>query len=412
MRPPVLNHARTGESVPNGSTIASSATLSANLKRRLSLSLSLSPSLNLTPRANISRVGLRRHSLIKPMPDGVSRLPTLCVRQVPVYGDLVLAPMAGFSDVPFRTICREFGSAMSYTEFASVEGITWDAERTRRILAYREFERPVVFQIFGADEDALVTCAQKIEAWGPDIIDINLGCPSHKISGRGAGAGLLRDPNKIARIFARLSKAVRVPVTAKIRLGWDHASRNYLDVARILEDNGAALIAVHGRTRMQNYSEPADWDAIARVKQLVKIPVLGNGGVRCAADIDRMKCHTGCDGVMIGQGAMGNPWIFQRRDFGDVPFADKAAVFRRHLAAMAEFYGEEKGVVLFRKHAVRYLRGVPHSAQMRIALLTRQSLAEVMRALDAFELYVCAVEAGERQDQLNARRLENVLIEN
>jgi len=319
--------------------------------------------------------------------------PVFCVRDVPVCGDLILAPMAGFSDLPFRMICRECGSAMSYTEFASVEGILWDSKRTRLILAYREVERPVTFQIFGVDEEALVKSAQIVEAWGPDIIDINLGCSTPKISGRGAGAGLLRDPAKIGRIFSRLSHTLRVPVTAKIRLGWDDRSRNHVEVAHILEDNGAALIAVHGRTRQQNYSHPADWDAIAEVKQAVRVPVIGNGDVRCVADIERMKRQTGCDGVMIGQGAMGHPWIFQRRDFDDVPFAEKAAMVRRHLAAMVELYGEEKGVVLFRKHAVRYVRGVRDSAQVRRQLLTRDTAAEVSQALDAFEAHVSRLTA-------------------
>jgi nifR3 family TIM-barrel protein len=320
------------------------------------------------------------------MPEVAARpTPTFCVRDVPIHGDLILAPMAGFSDVPYRTICREHGSAMSYTEFASVEGILWDSRRSKIILAYREQERPVTFQIFGADEEALVKSAQIVQEWGPDIIDINLGCSTPRISGRGAGAGLLREPIKIGRIFARLVSVLRVPVTAKIRLGWDDSSRNYIEVAHILEDNGAALIAVHGRTRAQNYSQPADWDAIAQVKQAVKIPVVGNGGVRCVADIERIKRQTGCDGVMIGQGAMGHPWIFQRRDFHVVPFADKLATVRRHLAAMVEFYGEEKGVILFRKHAVRYLRGVRDSAQLRHHLLTRDTAAEVLEALAAFE---------------------------
>jgi nifR3 family TIM-barrel protein len=206
---------------------------------------------------------------------------------------------------------------------------------------------------------------------------------------------LLRDPAKIGRIFARLTQAVRVPVTAKIRLGWTADARNHLEVAHILEDNGAALIAVHGRTRDQNYGHPADWDAIGEVKRAVKVPVIGNGDVRRAADIERMKRHTGCDAVMIGQGAMGNPWIFQRRDFETVPFADKMAVLRRHLAAMVEFYGEEKGVVLFRKHAVRYLRCAHDSAQMRSWVLTRETQAEVLQAVAEFEAHVGRVTEDE-----------------
>jgi len=339
----------------------------------------------------------------------VSPTPTFFVRDVPVYGDVILAPMAGFSDVPYRAICREHGSAMSYTEFVSVEGVIWKSKRTRRLLAFVPSERPVTFQIFGADEDQIVTSCQRIEEWGPDIIDVNLGCSTPNVAGRGAGAGLLRDPAKIGRMFARLSRLLRVPVTAKIRLGWDEGSRNYLQVAHILEDNGASLIAVHGRTRMQNYSHPADWDAIAEVKQAVKLPVIGNGDVKRVADIDRIKQQTGCDGVMIAQGAMGHPWIFQRRDREEVPFLEKTAMMRRHLMAMVDFYGEETGVVLFRKHAVRYLRGTPDVTQLRILLLTRARVVEVMQAIDAYEAHVCEFESGVWQDEPGNWKLEQTL---
>ncbi len=314
--------------------------------------------------------------------------PVFFVRDVPVYGDLVLAPMAGFSDVPYRLICREYGSAMSYTEFASIEGAIGKSRRTRQILEYRPAERPVTFQIFGVDEDRIAASCRLIEEWGPDIIDVNLGCSTPQVSGRGAGAGLLRDPLKIGRLFARLSHTLRVPVTAKIRLGWDEGSRNYIEVAHVLEENGASLIAVHGRTRAQNYGQPADWDAIAQVKQTVHIPVLGNGDIQRVADIERMKRQTGCDGVMIGRAAMGNPWIFQRRDWEQVPFPEKAAVMRRHLADMVEFYGESTGVVLFRKHIVRYLRGLYDVTTMRNRMLTCGSMAEVLETLDLIEASV------------------------
>jgi nifR3 family TIM-barrel protein len=364
-----------------------------------------------TARAAIAHLNLT-NSTMRPLPEtSAPPIPAFCVRDVPVQGDLILAPMAGFSDVPYRSICREYGSAMSYTEFASVEGVVWHSQRTRRILNYLPAERPVTFQIFGADEDALVASAQRIEEWGPDIIDVNLGCSTPKVSGRGAGAGLLREPAKIGRLFARLSDALHVPVTAKIRLGWDDDSRNYLEVARVLEDNGASLIAVHGRTRAQDYADPVDWDAIAEVKQSVKIPVLGNGGVMCAADIERIKRHTGCDGVMIGHGAMGHPWIFQRRDRDEIPFTEKTAMMRRHLMAMVDYYGEATGVVLFRKHAVRYLRGTPNITQLRIALLTHSRSLEVMQAIDAYEAHVCAVEAGEWQPRLDTWKLENCWLE-
>ncbi len=229
-----------------------------------------------------------------------------------------------------------------------------------------------------------MACAQKIERLGPGIIDLNMGCSVSGVSGRGAGAGLLREPQKIGRIFNRMSKAVRVPVTGKIRLGWDAKSRNYIEVARILEDNGASLIAVHGRTKEQAYKGTADWDAIAEVKQAVKIPVIGNGDVKTVADIARIKAHTGCDGVMIGRAAIGNPWIFQRKDRSQVTVEDVIALLKRHLRAMIEYYGDH-GLILFRKHAVKYMQGLPHVAALRAQLVTCESVSAFHDLVDAFQ---------------------------
>ena len=307
------------------------------------------------------------------------------VRDIPVYGDLILSPMDGFSDLPYRLICREYGSAMSYTEFTSCEAILRDARPALRQLDYDPSEKPQLsFQIFDSDEDRIVACAQKIEALGPGIIDLNMGCSVSSVSGRGAGAGLLRDPQKVARIFSRLSKAVRVPVTAKIRLGWDARSRNYLEIARILEDNGASLIAVHGRTKEQGYKGVADWDAIAEVKQAVKIPVIGNGDVKTVADIARIKAHTGCDGVMIGRAAIGNPWIFQRKDRHQVTVEEVIALLKRHLRAMLDYYGPH-GLILFRKHAVKYMYGMPHVAALRAQLVTCESVEGFHQLVDDFQ---------------------------
>jgi nifR3 family TIM-barrel protein len=300
----------------------------------------------------------------------VMKAPAFYVRDVPVYGDLILSPMAGFSDKPFRQICREYGSAMSYTEFVPAEAIMFGVKKTLRMLEFDPAERPVVFQFFGSDEDKLVEAAKQLESFGPDIVDLNMGCSVKNVSGRGAGAGLLRDPAKIGRIFARLTRAVSVPVTGKIRLGWDDDSRNYREVAHVLDDSGASLIAVHGRTKMQRYQGQADWDAIAEVKQTVNIPVVGNGDVRTVADIERIKRHTGCDAVMIGRAAIGNPWIFQRRDRAEVGFADQAAIVRRHLALMLDFYGRERGLILFRKHVVKYVKYVHGASDLHLRMVT------------------------------------------
>jgi nifR3 family TIM-barrel protein len=311
--------------------------------------------------------------------------PTFLVGNISVYGDVVLSPMAGFSDKPYRLICREYGSAMSYTEFVSAIGILHGNERTRQMLAFDSRESPMVFQIFGSDEKVLVDAALKIEQLGPDIIDLNMGCSVRKVAGRGSGAALLREPAKVGRIFRRLTRALTVPVTAKIRLGWDEASLNYLEVARVLEENGASLIAVHGRTKEQAYRGAANWEAIAEIKSAVNIPVIGNGDVVYAADIERMKQYTGCDAVMIARAAIGNPWIFQGKDIHQVTLPEKVQLIYRHLALMLDFYGEERGLVLFRKHVVKYVRGLSHSSRLKPRLLSCTRPEEFVALMNEYE---------------------------
>jgi len=319
--------------------------------------------------------------------------PTFFIREIPVYGDLILSPMAGFSDKPFRAICRELGSALSYTEFVSADGLAHNNPKSWQYFTYDEAERPIAFQLFDHDVDRLVTqCQRVVDRLQPDTIDINMGCSVNKVSQKGAGAGLLRTPHKIAEIFKRLSKALPVPVTGKIRLGWDDQSLNYLEVAHILEDNGASAIAVHGRTKVQAYHGEADWQPIAEIKAAVKIPVIGNGDVRVVADIDRIKAQTGCDAVMIGRAAIGNPWIFQRKNFADVTFAERAALIRQHLAAMIDYYGPRLGIMLFRKHVVKYIKGVPYAADVRLALLTCNTADEF---IDLFSQWEERYERGE-----------------
>ena len=274
------------------------------------------------------------------------------------FGDVLLAPMDGYSDLPFRSVCRELGSAASYTEFINAIDVV---QRNRRVMgrvakrvAFLPAERPVGFQLFDNDPDRLLSAARILMEHQPDFIDINLGCSDRSVSGRGAGAGLLRTPERIAEIFQKLTAHLPVPVTAKMRLGWDEDSRNYLEVAKIVEDNGGALLAVHARTKRQGYGGQADWPAIGEICQAVSIPVIGNGDVRQPADIDRLKAVTGCQAVMIGRAAVGNPWIFQRLPREDVPREEVLRVMRRHLERSLQFYGE-RGLVLFRKHASRYL---------------------------------------------------------
>jgi len=322
--------------------------------------------------------------------------PAFFVRDLPIHGTASLSPMDGFSDLPFRLICRELGSAMSYTEFVNVEELAATKRRDARCWRKLEFdprvERPMTFQIYGHDVDRIVRVALRLQENqpAPDIIDINLGCYVKSISERGAGAGMLRCPDKLETLFARLSRALRLPVTGKIRLGWDEASRNHVANAKRLEDNGASLIAVHGRTRAQGYGGNADWDAIAEVKQAVRIPVIGNGDVKRVADIARMRTHTGCDGVMIGRAAIGNPWIFAGKDREQVTLEEKIALMRRHLALNLEFYGPKLGLVLFRKHAARYLHGLPNEAELRVLLLTASTVEEFDRLIEDMLLPITA----------------------
>jgi nifR3 family TIM-barrel protein len=259
-----------------------------------------------------------------------------------------------------------------------------DNPRTLQALFFAPTERPVAIQIFGGDEDEIDQAARQVEQLGADIVDVNLGCSAPKVIKRGAGAGLLKEPAKIGRIVARLTRAVAIPVTAKIRLGWDADSRNYMEIAHILQDSGAALVAVHGRLQSQNYDACANWDAIAHVKQALHIPVIGNGDVRTVADIERIKRHTSCDGVMIGRAAIGNPWIFQRRDLAQVSLEERFAMVYRHLDLMTTFYGADRAPLLFRKHALKYLRGLPNVAALRANVLARTHPQEIVDAIRGY----------------------------
>jgi tRNA-dihydrouridine synthase B len=306
---------------------------------------------------------------IRPINPSPASSPTFHVGDVPVYGDAMLAPMDGFSDWPFRSLCSALGSAMSYTEFVRAEFIVRAFEHMLPRFTYEQAERPVIFQIYGDDPDEILKAALRVQELSPDIIDINLGCPAKTVANRGAGVGLMRTPLKVARIFRDLSAALAVPLTGKIRLGWEDC-RSYTLIARIIEENGGAAIAVHGRTKEQGYRGLADWDAIAEVKAAVKIPVIGNGDVKSAEDIDRMKSHTGCEAVMIGRAAVGNPWIFSRLDRAQVTNGMLHQMVRQHLERNVAFYGPHKGLILFRKHAMQYLKlqHLPRATRTQIIL--------------------------------------------
>ncbi|GAB4580274.1 MAG: tRNA dihydrouridine synthase DusB [Anaerolineales bacterium] len=307
---------------------------------------------------------------------------SLLIQNLPISGDAILSPMDGYSDQPFRSLCRGLGSAISYTEFVKAEDVLERIQHVDEKLAFTEAERPVTFQIYGDDPGKILDAALRIQERGPDVIDVNMGCPAKTISARGAGVGLMRTPDKIAEIFRLLTSHLKVPVTGKMRLGWDENTRNYLQVAKIVEDNGGQLLAVHGRTRTQGYAGQADWDAIAEVVDAVKIPVIGNGDVNTVADIDRMKAHTGCAGVMIGRAAMYNPWLFSRLERDQVPPEVVRTTMIRHLEANQAFYGPERGLVLFRKYASRYLSPYEMSREVRQRLMTRETAEEFVELLE------------------------------
>ncbi len=299
--------------------------------------------------------------------------PAFHAGNVPIAGRVILAPMSGYNDQPFRRLCRRFGASLVYTGLLSSPAIVhgpgrWGARRTAEMLRLHPEEVPLAVQLFGGEEAVIVEAARRIEPLDMALLDINLGCAKPKVTRSGAGAALMRDPARVGRIFAQLSAVLDTPVSGKIRLGWDADSRTYLEVARAMVDNGAVLVAVHGRTAEQAYTGSADWDAIAEVKQAVQVPVLASGDVKRVADIAHILDATGCDGAMVGRAAIGNPWIFAGQDRDTIPWLERLPVVLEHLAMMLEFHGDYAGVHRFRKHLRAYLQssGIPRRARIRI----------------------------------------------
>ena len=307
--------------------------------------------------------------------------PTFRVGGIPIYGESILSPMDGVSDWPFRSLCRRLGSAMSYTEFVRAEDVLEGRASVFKRLTFDESERPVAFQVYGDDPDKIVEAALRIRRLGPDTIDLNMGCPAKSVANRGAGVGMMRTPLKIARTIRKLVGALDIPVTGKMRIGWKDC-QTYKLVARIVEEEGGALIAIHGRTKEQGYGGVANWDAIAEVKAAVKIPVVGNGDVRIVADIKRMQAFTGCDAVMIGREAMANPWIFSGRDREQVPPEEVRQFMREHLKRNIEFYGDDDGQRLFRKYVAQYLMMKRLTREARRNILSKKPPEEFLAVLD------------------------------
>lgn len=286
---------------------------------------------------------------------------------------LILAPMAGVTDLPFRLLCKEQGAGLLCTEMVSAKAIMYKNKNTKALMEIDPRERPVSLQLFGSDPDVMGMIAQQIEEQPFDILDINMGCPVPKVVNNGEGSALMKEPEKVRRIVSAVVKAVKKPVTVKIRKGFDEAHVNAVEIAKIIEDCGAAAVAVHGRTREQYYAGKADWNIIRQVKEAVSIPVIGNGDVQGAQSAGSLVEYTGCDGIMIGRAARGNPWIFRQineyLEHGRIipgPSPEEVRdMILRHARLQTELKGEYTGMREMRKHVAWYTTGFPHSARLR-----------------------------------------------
>lgn len=295
------------------------------------------------------------------------------IGNVEISGNAALAPMAGVADRAFREICTDFGASYVVTEMVSSKGISYNSEKSAQLMVVENSPCPAAVQLFGDEPETLAYAAKFAMKYSPDIIDINMGCPAPKISGNGSGSALMKNPKLCGEIVSAVKNAVDIPITVKIRKGWDNDSVNALEVAKYCEDNGADALTIHGRTREQFYSGKADWDIIAQVKEALSIPVIGNGDIIDAKSAAAMYEQTNCDYIMVGRGALGNPWIFRQinawfdRDTFIVPpsIDERLSVMYRHIKLACEYKGERVGIRESRKHIAWYLKGFHGAAAFR-----------------------------------------------
>ncbi len=310
---------------------------------------------------------------------------TLKIGDTVLPNNLILAPMAGVTDLPFRLLCKEQGAGLLCMEMVSAKAIYYKNRNTEELLTIDEAERPVSLQLFGSDADIISEMAKKIEERPFSMLDINMGCPVPKVAGNGEGSALMKNPRLVEEIVTKTVKAIRKPVTVKIRKGFDAEHVNAVEIAKIAEASGASAVAVHGRTREQYYHGKADWDIIRQVKDAVHIPVIGNGDVTSVETADAMFRETGCDGIMIGRGVQGNPWLFRQilhwmktgeKETGPSVEEVKEMILR-HARLQMEYKGNDRGIREMRKHVAWYTAGFPNSAKLRANVNEVKSFSEL-----------------------------------